>query len=225
MSLDPQAPQRVKSLRFLVETEDGFAKIATIAWNGSDACIYVTPHPADRDSGFVGIAEGSSGGAFTVDLDGQGRGAHPCVSLHRSGVVHAKCVGYRTPSFQGRPLHGVGGHIATIATIDDAGLQRIAGGPRVGARCDFVIRRGSPDLRRLVIAIYVADAAGQFSTDVAARLELDRPTVPSPLYFGFAIRGEPAVGGDEAGPGVVVLAGWGPGERDGETYPLVFAAT
>lgn len=217
----------IKGLRVLVDHRGELRKLARLGWTKRDASFYIIPYATRSRRGWVGTTELAFGDSTTVDFTTGVEGAKPKVSVHESGLTHATVDGHVTPDVAGQPLHDdAGGHVATIITFNPEGLPPIAVA-RGAPRADLVVtsERGTGDWWdgvRVALFVYTQP---ERATEKKAYITFRRPGSVPPLYVSLGVFGEqhPA---DNREPGVVVLAGWSPGDRGvGDPTPLVYAVT
>jgi hypothetical protein len=204
----------VKSLRFIIGRQGTLFKVAQLSFGKNDQSIYITPYVPAGGTGYVGQmkipAPGQSG---TWDYSRQASGTPVRVTLHESGRCHATAGGSSTPPVFGRPLqHDSRAHVATIVCFDLTGLPTIRQ-PRGGSTPDVLLLATDAEWTSLHIPLYVCpdpQSAAVAWMKMSVTMTRDNST---PLILGIGGRTGPE-SAEGLGSGVLVLAGWGPGNDD-----------
>jgi hypothetical protein len=189
-----------------------------------DASLYILPYSPATDRGaFIGIVRSVPRSTWTLDFSAEPYGPNPKVSIHESGRVHAAIDGHRTPPLLGARLDASGGgHIATITCFDHRGLPIFTDQPQPAPELHVVLRDPPGACFAVHMPIYVSTGLADLDKwNCQLRVKFQRPTLECPLFVGVRIRGS----GESGDPGVLVMAGWGPGLGDESATQFVYAAT
>lgn len=204
-------PAPVDRIRLLVERDGRLHKVANLAWSSSDVSLYITPYAPLGGEGHAGMMRvPGPGQASTWDYSRQAVGTPVRVALHESGRCHAEAGGSRSEPTWGRSLFYPDiAHIASISCFEVNGLPTVDV-PKGPPQLDVVMRHAGEEATACHVGLFVCPDEVERPWE-KFRITFERPGRERPLYLAVSAR-ETAEAPDNRDGGVLVVAGWGPGD-------------
>jgi hypothetical protein len=209
--------------RLLLNWDGTLYKLARIVFSKSDVSFYIIPYAPDGGTGFAGqMMIPAPGQSNSVNFSRQLEGLPVRVSIHESGRCHAAAGTEKTQPAWGRSLfYDEIAHIATVLTGAPTTLP-VASEARGGSHPDIVFTPGLDGYNSVHVPLFVCPDEATAKQHVIY-VTLARPGKPRPLYLALGGRID-NMNLDSPEAGVVVMAGWGPG-NDPRPLNGIFAVT
>jgi hypothetical protein len=219
-------PVDLTAVRLLVAHENRLHKLARLAWSNKDVSLYVLPYLPKGGTAHAGVMKipGPAGPPSTWNYTGQVDGSGgPKLTLHSSGRCHGEVDGVHGPPVWGRPLTGrEGGHIASITCFSVEGLPEVTV-PSGPPSADIVLQSSDPSSTATNVALFVL-TSDRKDDEYHFVLTFRREGLDAPVRIGIRARVTTEPSGNRD-PGVLVMAGWGPGDTGDRPLTGVFVVT
>lgn len=213
----------LREVRILVKRDETLRRVCKFMFSRQDASLYLIPYAANGQYYYGSNTMSGSEASVSFDCSEQFVAESvPKLSIHETGQVHVVSPNGRAGPLMIPPLADLRGqHVATVTVDSFAGLQRHEGPMRTaGAEIDFPLEFAEhSESGRLVI--YVNGAEPRFVDSCHWRFDLRRENLGGTLYVGVAAKHQKVLRSGPQG-GIVVLGGWNPNAKPGESLNFLY---